>query len=63
MDFPADAEVGDVETIWIDSETGEYLITQGLFYTLFGGAMHIIICALILKFVKIENPKKEVANS
>ena len=61
--LPADAKVGDTKTIWIDAKTGEYTILQGLFYALFGLGVHILICVMVLKFVKVKKPVKVQAEN
>ena len=52
--LPTDAEEGDTKEIWIDAKTGEYASMQGLGYLLFCCVSNILLCVLILKFVKIK---------
>ena len=45
---------GDIKVIWIDAKTGEYASMQGLGYMLFCCVSNVLLCVLILKFVKIK---------
>lgn len=52
--LPADAVEGDTKAIWIDAKTGECANFQGLGYTLFCCVVNVLLCVIILKFVKIK---------
>lgn len=60
LDFPADAVVGDSKSIWIDTETGEYAASQGIFHVIFMGVVSALIGALILKLVKVKKEKQKL---
>ena len=54
IDFPADAQEGDNIEIWIDAKNGEYALWKGLLYAFFACGINVLICVIILKFVKIK---------